>query len=109
MYNEIDLHGMNYEDALRIFIQKYNEILKKKEKREICVIHGYGSKRLDSSAVLRENLRNYLSKQKGKLKIKSRLNVGKIPMALLNFSSKTSLPPNLSNLPTFFKISSLKL
>ena len=30
MYNEIDLHGMNYEDALRIFIQKYNEILKKK-------------------------------------------------------------------------------
>lgn len=85
MYNEIDLHGMNYEDALRIFIQKYNEILKKKEKREICVIHGYGSKRLDSSAVLRENLRNYLSKQKGKLKYRLDLNPGVTYVILIAF------------------------
>lgn len=91
MYNEIDLHGMNYEDALRIFIQKYNEILKKKEKREICVIHGYGSKRLDSSAVLRENLRNYLSKQKGKLKYRLDLNPGVtyvVPIAFLEERGK---------------------
>lgn len=44
MYHEIDLHDMNYEDALRIFIIKYNEILRKKDNKEICVIHGYGSK-----------------------------------------------------------------
>lgn len=37
MYKEIDLHGMNYEDALRIFIQKYNEMIRKKEKkRDLC-------------------------------------------------------------------------
>ncbi|EHO20298.1 hypothetical protein HMPREF9466_01057 [Fusobacterium necrophorum subsp. funduliforme 1_1_36S] len=33
MYKEIDLHGMNYEDALRIFIQKYNEMIRKKRKK----------------------------------------------------------------------------
>ncbi|CAL7871875.1 Smr/MutS family protein [Fusobacterium necrophorum] len=76
MYKEIDLHGMNYEDALRIFIQKYNEMIRKKEKKEICVIHGYGSKRLDSSAVLQEKLRKFLSKQKGKLFYRVDLNPG---------------------------------
>lgn len=34
MYKEIDLHGMNYEDALRIFIQKYNEMIRRKEKKK---------------------------------------------------------------------------
>lgn len=44
MYNEIDLHQMNFDDALRVFITKYNSLYKKGERREIMVIHGYGSK-----------------------------------------------------------------
>ena len=43
MYNEIDLHHMNFDDALRVFITKYNLLYKKGERREIMVIHGYGS------------------------------------------------------------------
>lgn len=69
MYKEIDLHGMNYEDALRIFIQKYNEMIRKKEKKEICVIHGYGSKRLDSSAVLRENYESFYQSKRANYSI----------------------------------------
>ena len=48
MYNEIDLHQMNFDDALRVFITKYNSLYKKGERREIMVIHGYGSKFLES-------------------------------------------------------------
>jgi hypothetical protein len=38
---KIDLHHLNVNDAIRIFIEKYNENYKKEEKIE--VIHGYGS------------------------------------------------------------------
>ena len=34
MYNEIDLHYMNFDDALRVFITKYNALYKReREKR----------------------------------------------------------------------------
>ena len=29
MYNEIDLHYMNFDDALRVFITKYNALYKR--------------------------------------------------------------------------------
>lgn len=76
MYNEIDFHDINYEDALRIFIMKYNEMLRNKDRREIRIIHGYGSKHLDCSAVLRTKLRAYLSRQRGKLEYRLDLNPG---------------------------------
>ena len=41
MYNEIDLHNLDFKLALSIFKRKYNEALKRKDKREILIIHGY--------------------------------------------------------------------
>ena len=43
MYNEIDLHYMNFDDALKVFITKYNRLYKSGDRKEIMVIHGYGS------------------------------------------------------------------
>lgn len=91
MYHEIDLHDMNYEDALRIFIIKYNEILRKKDNKEICIIHGYGSKQLESSAVLKRKLQSYLSRQKGKLTYRLTLNPGVTyvkPISVLEWKGK---------------------
>lgn len=76
MYHEIDFHGMSYEDALRVFIMKYNQIVRSGDKREIRIIHGYGSKYLDSSAILQTKIRAYLSRQKGKLEYRLDLNPG---------------------------------
>lgn len=76
MYHIIDLHGMFYEDALRIFIQKYNAVLKKRDQKEICVIHGYGSKRYESVDVLRTQLRQYFSRNRDKLSYRLDLNPG---------------------------------
>lgn len=76
MYNEIDFHDMTYEDALRIFIIKYNQMLRSGDRREICIIHGYGSKYLDRSSILRTKLRAYLSRQRGKLEYRLDLNPG---------------------------------
>lgn len=76
MYNEIDLHYMNYDDALRVFILKYNALYKKGERKEIKVIHGYGSKFLDSEAVIRTKIRQYFSKHKECVKMRVDLNPG---------------------------------
>ena len=46
MYNEIDLHNLDFRLALSIFKRKYNEALKRKDKREILIIHGYGANKL---------------------------------------------------------------
>ena len=43
MYNEIDLHNLDFKVALSVFKKKYNEALKRKDRREILVIHGYGA------------------------------------------------------------------
>ena len=47
MYNELDLHNLDFKVALSVFKKKYNEALKKKDRREILVIHGYGANNLD--------------------------------------------------------------
>lgn len=76
MQKEIDLHSMNYEDALKIFIQKYNEFLSQGYCGEICIIHGYGANRLEANPVIMGKLRSYLSKQQGKLLYRLDLNPG---------------------------------
>lgn len=70
MYNEIDLHQMNFDDALRVFITKYNSLYKKGERREIMVIHGYGSKFLDSTPVIRTKIREYFLRNKECVKMR---------------------------------------
>lgn len=40
---EIDLHDKSVNEAIRYFIEKYNEILSNGFKEQINVIHGYGS------------------------------------------------------------------
>ena len=65
MYNEIDLHQMNFDDALRVFITKY-----------IMVIHGYGSKFLDSTPVIRTKIREYFLRNKECVKMRLDMNPG---------------------------------
>ena len=60
MYNEIDLHNLDFKLALNIFKRKYNEALKRKDKREILVIHGYGANKLGHIPILATNLRVFL-------------------------------------------------
>ena len=62
MYNEIDLHNLDFKLALSIFKRKYNEALKRKDKREILIIHGYGANKLGHIPILATNLRMFLSK-----------------------------------------------
>ena len=76
MYNEIDLHYMNFDDALRVFITKYNALYKRGERKEIKVIHGYGSKTLDGEAVIRTKLRAYFSRNRDCVKVRLDLNEG---------------------------------
>lgn len=76
MYNEIDLHYMNFDDALRVFITKYNALYKSGERKEIKVIHGYGSKTLDGEAVIRTKLRAYFSRNRDCVKVRLDLNEG---------------------------------
>lgn len=76
MYNEIDLHQRNFDDALRVFITKYNALYKKGERKEIKVIHGYGSKFLDGEAVIRTKIRQFFSKNKDCVRMRIDLNPG---------------------------------
>lgn len=76
MYNEIDLHNLDFKLALSIFKKKYNEALRKKDKREILIIHGYGANKLEHTPVLAISLRNFLSKNKGKLNYRLTINPG---------------------------------
>lgn len=73
---EIDLHHMNFETALKIFIQKYNHFYRQGGKGEICIIHGYGSGVLDHSPVIGTKIREYLSRNKGNLKYRLDMNPG---------------------------------
>ena len=76
MYNEIDMHYMNYDDSLIVYITKYNDLFKSGEKKEIKVIHGYGSKTLDGEAVIRTKLRAYFSRNRDCVKVRLDLNEG---------------------------------
>lgn len=76
MYNEIDLHYMNFDDALKVFVTKYNRLYKQGERKEIMVIHGYGSKYLDRTPVIRTKIREYFSRNKDCVKMRLDLNPG---------------------------------
>ena len=76
MYNEIDLHNLYFKVALSVFKKKYNEALKRKDRREILVIHGYGANKLGHKAVLAINLRNFLSNNRDKLSYRLDINPG---------------------------------
>lgn len=76
MYNEIDLHNLNFDDALRVFISKYNKLYKIGERKEIMVIHGYASNRLDFTPVIKIKIREYFSRNKEYLKVRLDLNPG---------------------------------
>ena len=76
MYNELDLHNLDFKVALLVFKKKYNEALKKKDRWEILVIHGYGANKLGHKAVLATNLRNFLSNNRDKLSYRLDTNPG---------------------------------
>ena len=76
MYNEIDLHNLDFRLALSIFKRKYNQALKRKDKREILIIHGYGANKLGHIPILVTNLRIFLSKNKDKLSYRLSINPG---------------------------------
>ena len=59
-----------------IFKKKYNEALKRKDKREILIIHGYGANKLGHIPILARNLRIFLSKNKDKLSYRLSINPG---------------------------------
>ena len=76
MYNEIDLHNLDYKVALALFKKKYNDAIKRKDKREILIIHGYGANKLEHNPVLATNIRLFLSKNKDKLSYRLDINPG---------------------------------
>ncbi len=54
----IDLHEMNRNEAIRFFIDKYNEAFKSGYRGEITVIHGYGSS--GRGGVIKKELKGFL-------------------------------------------------
>lgn len=76
MYSEIDLHQMNFDDALKVFVTKYNFLYKRGIRKEIMVIHGYGSKFLDSTPVIRTKIRDYFLRNKDCVKMRLDMNPG---------------------------------
>lgn len=76
MYNEIDLHSLDFKIAIQLFKKKYNEAIKRNDKREILIIHGYGANKLDHNPVLATNIRAFLSKNKDKLEYRVSINPG---------------------------------
>ena len=73
---EIDLHDMDYETALKVFISKYNSIYRTGYTKEIKVIHGYGAGTLLGKGVIKEKIRGYFSRNGEFLKYRLDLNPG---------------------------------
>ena len=65
---EIDLHFMCSETALKLFIEKYNNIYRSGYRGEIKIIHGYGSSSLNSTDIIRQRIRSFLLRNKENLK-----------------------------------------
>lgn len=61
----IDLHEMNRNEAIRFFIDKYNEAFRGGYREEITVIHGYGSS--GRGGVIKKELREFLDSHRGYL------------------------------------------
>lgn len=87
MYNEIDLHNLDSKVAIQLFKKKYNEAIRKKDKREILIIHGYGANKLDHTPILAIKIRDFLSRNKNKLDYRLDINPGityVVPIAKLD-------------------------
>ncbi len=76
MYNEIDLHMMDSKTALEVFKKKYNEAVKKKDFREIIVIHGYGANKFSVDPSILKRLRSFLQINKDRLDYRIGINPG---------------------------------
>lgn len=83
MYNEIDLYNFDFKLVLNIFKRKYNKVLKRKDKREILIIYGYGVNKLGYIFILVINLRVFLFKNKDKLSYRFLINFGVIYVILI--------------------------
>ena len=58
----IDLHNMNYYEAIRHFIRRYNELLKSGSTELIEVVHGYGAS--GKGGVIKRRLQAYLKEHR---------------------------------------------
>ncbi|MGL4253066.1 MAG: Smr/MutS family protein [Fusobacteriaceae bacterium] len=88
---EIDLHNMNFDTALKIFIQKYNNFYKQGGKGEVRVIHGYGAGVLDRNPVICTKIREYFSRNRENLRYRLDMNPGVTyvtPLKLLSVPKK---------------------
>ncbi len=58
----IDLHNMNYYEAIRHFVRRYNELLKSGRIEVIEVVHGYGAS--GKGGVIKRKLQAYLKEHR---------------------------------------------
>lgn len=56
----LDLHGMRVAEALRVFVQAYNQRVARGDRTQIRVIHGYGSE--GGEGAIGRELRRYLAR-----------------------------------------------
>lgn len=70
----IDLHNMNRDEALRFFIQKYNEAFKAGYRDEIIVIHGYGSS--GKGGIIKKTFKEFLDAHKTSVSYRVDVNPG---------------------------------
>lgn len=81
----IDLHNMNRNDAIRFFIEKYNDAVGSGYRDEIIVIHGYGSS--GKGGIIKKEFRDFLKKHKEYMDFMVDVNPGTtlvIPMKKVN-------------------------
>ena len=71
----IDLHDMIYDEAIRYFINKYNESIKIDPKEEIIVIHGYGS--TGNGGILKQRFKTFFKQNKDNLNFLADINPGR--------------------------------
>lgn len=71
---EIDLHDLSVNEAIRVFIGKYNRTFKKGYKGPISIIHGYGSS--GKGGKIKLSLKKFLEEHKNYLKLEYTLNPG---------------------------------
>lgn len=80
----IDLHHMNRNEAIRFFIDRYNEAVKTGRK-EITVVHGYGSS--GKGGVIKKEIKTFFDLHSSYLSYKTDLNPGAtlvFPIKIIN-------------------------
>lgn len=71
---EIDLHDLSVNEAIRIFIEKYNKAFKNGYKGKISVIHGYGSS--GQGGKIKRAFKTFSEEHKKFLKVEYTINPG---------------------------------